>query len=297
MAAPEPAGAGPVSKVRVAWVTGASSGIGEALAGRLGRAGWAVILSGRRVAALEAVAAGIDGPTLVLPFEATDYEALPDVVERATAWRGQLDLLVNNAGVSQRSLALDTEFAVYRSLIETDFLAPLALTQLVVPHMVARRCGRIVAISSLAGRIGSPLRTGYCAAKHALLGYAEALRAELETAYDVGVTTVLPGSVRTPIAINALQADGSARGVSDANIDAGMDPARAAEIILDGIDRGVREVVVAQGGELTASEMRRQDPERLFAAMAKEGARLAAARAAAGEGFRPEPNLVAERAE
>lgn len=281
-----------MSEARVAWVTGASSGIGEALAARLGRAGWAVILSGRRVAALEAVAAVIDAPTLVLPFEATDYDALPAIVEHAHAWRGQLDLLVNNAGVSQRSLALDTAFAVYRSLMETDFLAPLALTQLVVPHMVARRSGRIVAVSSLAGRIGSPLRSGYCAAKHALLGYAEALRAEIELAYGVGVTTVLPGSVRTPIAINALQADGSARGVSDANIDAGMDPAQAAEIIVDGIDRGLREVVVAQGGELAASEMRRHDPERLFDGMAKEGARLAAARAASGEGFRPDPNPV-----
>ncbi len=301
MAAPEPEGSSPgarrVSDGRVAWVTGASSGIGAALAKRLGQAGWAVILSGRRVTALESVAGGIDAPTLVLPFEATEYDALPAVVERALAWRGRLDLLVNNAGISQRSLALDTGFAVYRSLIETDFLAPLALTQLVVPHMVARRAGRIVAISSLAGRIGSPLRSGYCAAKHALLGYSEALRAELELAYEIGVTTVLPGSVRTPIAINALQADGSARGVSDANIDAGMDPAQVAEIIVDGIDRGLREIVVAQGGELAASEMRRHDPERLFAAMAREGARLAAARATAGEGFRPDPNPVSQREE
>ena len=144
---------------RVAWITGASSGIGEALALALGRAGWSLILSGRRVGALQRVAAAVRGAapdtdTLVLPFEATAYDALPGVVADAIAWRGGIDLLVNNAGVSQRSMALDTGFEVYRSLMEVDFFAPLRLTQLVAPHMVERRSGRIVAISSLAGRIG-----------------------------------------------------------------------------------------------------------------------------------------------
>ena len=277
---------------RVAWITGASSGIGEALAHALGRAGWSLILSGRRVAALQAVADAAGAPALVLPFEATDYDALPRVVADAIAWRGGVDMLVNNAGISQRSLALDTGFEVYRALMEADFFAPLRLTQLVLPHMVARRSGRLVAISSLAGRTGSPLRTGYCAAKHALLGYYEALRAEVETAHGVSVTSVLPGSVRTAIATNALQGDGSVRGVSDTNIDAGMDPAEAARIIVDGIGRNQREIVVAQGAELHGFGLRASDPERLFDYMAQEGARLAAARAAAGEAFRPEPGKV-----
>ncbi len=277
---------------RTAWITGASSGIGQALAHELSRTGWALILSGRRVEALERVAAGCGGPSLVLPFEATEYEALPGVVERAVAWRGQIDMLVNNAGISQRSLALDTGFDVYRSLMETDLFAPLRLTQLVAPHMVERRSGRLVAISSLAGRIGSPLRTGYCAAKHALLGYFEALRAEFEVAYNISVTTVLPGSVRTAIATNALQGDGSVRGMSDANIDSGMDPAEVARIIVTGIAENRREIVVAQGGELFASGLRASEPERLMDLMAQEGARLAAARAAAGGAFRPEPAKV-----
>ncbi len=277
---------------RVAWITGASSGIGEALAHALGRAGWSLILSGRRVAALQAVADAAGAPALVLPFEATDYDALPRAVAEAITWRGGVDMLVNNAGISQRSLALDTGFEVYRALMEADFFAPLRLTQLVLPHMVARRSGRLVAISSLAGRTGSPLRTGYCAAKHALLGYYEALRAEVETAHGVSVTSVLPGSVRTAIAINALQGDGSVRGSSDTNIDAGMDPAEAARIIVDGIDRGQREIVVAQGAELHGYGLRASDPERLFDYMAQEGARLAAARAAAGGAFRPEPAKV-----
>jgi short-subunit dehydrogenase len=169
-----------MTQSKIAWVTGASSGIGEALAHVLSKDGWSVILSGRRTKALEAVAASLSTPSLVLPFEATDYEALPGVVERAKAWRGHIDLLVNNAGVSQRSLALDTAFETYKAIMEVDFFAPLRLTQLTAPLMVERGQGRIVAISSLAGRIGSPLRTGYCAAKHALLGYFEALRAEME---------------------------------------------------------------------------------------------------------------------
>ena len=213
-------------ETKVAWVTGASSGIGEALAHALSKDGWSVILSGRRTDALTALAAALPGASLVLPFEATDYEGLPAIVAKAQAWRGQIDMLVNNAGVSQRSLALDTGFDTYRSIMEIDFFAPLRLTQLIVPLMVDRRQGRIIAISSLAGRIGSPLRTGYCAAKHALLGYFEALRAEMEDAYGIAVTTVLPGSVRTAVAKNALQGDGSTRGVSDDNIDNGMQPRR-----------------------------------------------------------------------
>jgi short-subunit dehydrogenase len=277
---------------KVAWVTGASSGIGEALARALVAEGWSVILSGRREDALRAVAAAVGGETLILPFEATRYELLPGVVESATAWRGRIDLLVNNAGISQRSLGLDTRFEVYRRLMEVDFFAPLRLTQLVLPGMVERGSGAIVAISSLAGRIGSPLRTGYCAAKHALLGYFEALRAEVETAYGVKVLSVMPGSVRTAVAANALLGDGEVRGVSDANIDNGMDPAEVARLILEALKAGRRELIVAEGAELNAAQLRLADPERLWDGLAREGARLAAARDRHGAGFRPDPARV-----
>lgn len=280
-------------KARTAWVTGASSGIGEALARALSADGWSVILSGRREEALRAVAAGVGGDTLVLPFEATAYDALPRVVQTAGEWRGDVDLLVNNAGISQRSLGVDTEFEVYRRLMEVDFFAPLRLTQLVLPGMVERQSGAIVAISSLAGRIGSPLRTGYCAAKHALLGYFEALRAEVETAYGVKVLSVLPGSVRTAVAANALLGDGETRGVSDDNIDNGMDPAEVARLILQALDQGRRELIVAEGAELQAATLRLSDPERLWDGLAREGARLAGARAAGGANFRPDPARVA----
>ncbi len=273
---------------KTVWVTGASSGIGEALAKGLAARGAYVLLSGRRAEALARVQGEIGDRARALAFEATDYEALPGIVDEALAWRGGVDLLINNAGVSQRSLALDTDFAVYRKLMEIDFFAPLRLTQLVLPHMVARRGGRIAIVSSLAGKVGGPLRTGYSAAKFACVGYFEALRSEVETAYSVGVTVILPGSVRTQVAVNALDGAGAKRGRSDSNIDEGMPVAKAAELIIEGLVADAREIVVAEGRELMALDLRARDPEALFALTADLGAKLAAQRAAA-PGAPPEP--------
>jgi dehydrogenase/reductase SDR family protein 7B len=224
----------------------------------------------------------------VLPFEATDYDALPRVVDSAIAWRGGVDVLINNAGVSQRSLAIDTEFDVYRKLMEIDFLAPLRLTQLVLPHMIAKRSGHIAIVSSVAGKVGVPLRTGYCAAKHACVGYFEALRSEVEAAYGVRVSVILPGSIKTNIAINALDARGAKRGRSDVNIDNGIAPEKAAGVILDGLEAGSREIVVAEGRELSALQLRASNPEMVFGFTAAEGARLAAEREQNGGSVSPE---------
>ena len=195
-------------------------------------------MSGRRSDALARVAAAAPERALVLPFEATAFDTLPRVVERAWGWRGGVDLLVNNAGISQRSLALDTGLEVYRQLMEVDFLGPVALTQQVLPRMVARRSGHIAVVSSVAGKVGAPLRTGYCAAKHAVVGYFDALRTEVEKAYGIRVSVILPGPVRTAIAANALTADGSRRGHSDEFIENGMDVDAAARIMLDGLAAG-----------------------------------------------------------
>lgn len=271
---------------KTVWITGASSGIGAALAEAFAAEGAALVLSGRRQDALDALAARLGVDSLVLPFEATHWAALPGIVETARAWRGGVDLLVNNAGISQRSLALDTVPAVYDWLIDTDLRAPIRLTQALLPHMVERRTGTIVMMSSVAGRLGPVLRTGYAAAKHGLIGYADALRAEVEKAYGLKVVNVLPGSVRTGVARNALQADGSARGESDANIDAGMAPAECARQILQGLAEGKREIIVAEGREAFAAALRWQDPDQLFDLLAAEGAKLAEAREA---GVRPDP--------
>lgn len=278
---------------KTVWITGASSGIGKALAEAFAAEGAALILSGRRRETLEAVAAGLGGEALVLPFETTDWTALPGAVESAWGWRGGVDILVNNAGISQRSLAIDTEPLVYETIIAVDLLAPIRLTQLVLPLMAARGGGHIVAISSVAGRLGPVLRTAYAAAKHGLIGYCDSLRAEVESAYGIRVTTILPGSVRTEVAANALTADGSRRGISDANIDAGMDPAECARRIVDAVAAGTRELIVAEGAEAFAAALRVQDPERLFDMLSAEGARLAAKREeGGGEKWRPDPGLV-----
>ena len=271
------------------WITGASSGIGRALAEAFAAEGATLILSGRRREALAELAGVLNADSLVLPFEATDRRALPGAVDAAWQWRGGVDMLVNNAGISQRSLAIDTAPEVYERIVDTDLLAPIALTQRILPLMAARGSGHIVAISSVAGRLGPVLRTAYAAAKHGLIGYCDALRAEVEAAYGIRVTTVLPGSVRTAVAANALQGDGSARGRSDANIEAGMDPAECARRILAGLAEGRREVIVADGAEAFAAALRWQDPERLFDMLAAEGKRLAEARA---EGKGPDPALV-----
>ena len=244
------------------WITGASSGIGAGLARALAARGARVILSGRNVAALEAVA-GECADALVLPFEVTDFDAIPALAERAWRWQGRLDGLVNNAGVSQRSLAVETAFPVYQQVIAVDLLAPIALTQAVLPRMVEAGGGRLVAISSVAGFVGSPLRSAYSAAKHGLVGYHDSVRAE-NAHLGIHVHVFAPGSVRTDVSRNALVADGSRRGVSDAAIDKGMPPAEAAQAMLRAIEEDVPELILATGFELDIVGLRRRDPEALF---------------------------------
>lgn len=244
------------------WITGASSGIGEALAIALAERGAKLILSGRNVQALESVANQC-GDTKLLPFEAADFDAIPGLTAEAWGWQGRVHGLVNNAGISQRSLAIDTDFSVYRRMIDVDLLAPIALSQANLPRMVQAGGGHIVAISSVAGIVGSPLRSAYSAAKHGLIGYHDSLRAENEH-LGVQVHVIAPGSIKTNVSRNALLADGSKRGVSDAAIEDGMPAGEAAEAMLAAVEAGTRELILATGMEQAISQMRRQDPDRLF---------------------------------
>lgn len=244
---------------QTAWITGASSGIGAALARALAKQGAALILSGRNEAALAEVAADC-GTFLILPFETTDTAAIGPAVERAWDWAaagsGGVDLLVNNAGISQRSLAQETDYAVYERVIAVDLLAPIALTQALLPRMVARGSGRIAMISSIAGKVGVPMRTAYCAAKFGIAGYADALRAEVGH-LGLQVHNIYPGSVATDVSRNALTADGSKRGVSDKVIDNGIAPDAAVAQMIDAMLAGTREIIVAEGAELAMGEARR----------------------------------------
>ena len=163
---------------QVAWITGASSGIGAALARQWSARGGSVVLSGRDMARLEAVADGLPGEALVVPFDVRDDAALADATASALEWKGGIDLAVANAGISQRSAALETAMAVYREIIEVDLIAQIAFAQGLIGPMSARGRGALAFISSIAGKVGVPMRTAFCAAKFGVSGYADALRAE-----------------------------------------------------------------------------------------------------------------------
>ncbi len=258
------------------WITGASSGIGAALARELGARGARVILSGRDEERLAGVAGDITTETLLLPFDVRDDAAMLAATEKAVKWSaknsGGIDGFVANAGVSQRSRATKTDMQVYRDIIDIDLTAQIAATQALLPHMAPRKSGRLLFISSIAGKVGVPMRTAYCAAKFGLAGYADALRGELSQD-GIGVHVIYPGSVATDVSRNALKGDGARREKSDSVIDNGIPADEAARTMLDAVAAGQREIVVARGMEEAMGEMRRT-PDQLFdqvAAMVADG--------------------------
>lgn len=246
---------------KVVWVTGASSGIGASLARDVAARGAHVVLSGRNEERLAKVAADCN-ETLILPFDVRDDAALTDAIAKALAWKGGVDLAFANAGVSQRSRALKTGMQVYRDIIDIDLTAQIAFSQGLIGPMVERGSGALAFISSIAGKVGVPMRTAYCAVKFGLAGYADALRGEMSQS-GVNIHVIYPGSVATDVARNALVGDGSARGRSDDVIDNGIPAVEAAKSMLDGIAKGEREIIVAAGMEEQMGEMRRT-PDALF---------------------------------
>jgi dehydrogenase/reductase SDR family protein 7B len=236
-----------VLRDKVVWITGASSGIGEALALALAERGARLVLSARRADRLEDVRRRCGaGRARVLPLDIADASSFPEAVSRAQALFGRIDVLVNNAGVSQRSLFLETSPETIRRLAETDFLGPVLLTRAVLPAMATQGAGHVVLVSSLTGKVGVPLRTIYSAAKHALHGFAEALRAEVWR-HGIGVTVVAPGFVRTDISASALEGNGGAHGVVDPGVAAGIGADACARAIVRGLERERLEVLVGLG--------------------------------------------------
>lgn len=251
------------------WITGASAGIGEALAVRFAQDSARLVLSARRKDELERVAglcraAGLSAnEVLVLPLDVTDWDSLPGAVQTVLDTFGTIDLLVNNAGVSQRSLCKDTDMAVYQKLMDVDVMGQIALTKAVLPHMLEHGSGHLAVTASVAGKVGVSLRTGYCAAKHAVMGFFDALRAEVE-GQGVSVSTIVPGFIRTDISRNALAGDGSAFGEVDDNIAGGMDVTECADVIFKGLTAKKREIPVGKGKEMAALWIKRVSPEALF---------------------------------
>lgn len=231
---------------RVIWITGASGGIGEQLALQASQAGAWVVLSARRQAELEQVRQRCAQPErcAVVPLDLAEFEA-DAALEQAEACFGPIDVLVNNAGISQRSLVADTDMAVYRRIMELDFFAVVALSKAVLPGMATRGRGHVVTVSSVVGYISSPLRSGYSAAKHALHGFFDAASPEY---WDAGVrfTLACPGFVATQVSANALTGDGSANGKVEASTAEGMDPAECARRIWRAVAAERYEIVMGR---------------------------------------------------
>ncbi len=197
---------------KVIWLTGASSGIGEALAYALAQEGCKLILSARRMEELERVkgncAASAQSDIRILPLDLSEAETLQLSTEAAIQIFGQVDILINNGGISQRSLIRETTLAVDRRIMEVNYFGAIALTKYLLPHFIQRKQGHFVNVSSLTGKFGTPYRSGYAASKHALHGFFDALRAE-HYADNIRVTMICPGFIHTPITLSALTGDGS----------------------------------------------------------------------------------------
>jgi len=257
---------------RIVWITGASSGIGEALAYAFHRAGARLILSARREDELQRVQAACGGEpnARVLPLDVSRGDELAGKARAALSLFGGIDILVLNAGISQRSLARNTDESVYRRLMEVNFFGPEVLTRAVLPAMLEKKSGHIVVISSIAGKFGVPLRTGYSATKFALHGFYEALRAE-EGRHGICVTLVCPGYVHTGISVAALKGDGSKHAKMDPELAQGMPAEECARQILLGVARKKQEIVVGATREKTLVLLKRFFPAMLARMIGRSG--------------------------
>lgn len=231
---------------KVVWVTGASSGIGEALAYALAREGAFPVLSARNVEKLSEVRDNCLKSTSkcwIFPIDQIKTNDLGKTVCEVLKETGRIDALINNAGISQRSWAKDTPVKIDRKIMEINFFSTITLSKLVLKHMLENRAGHLVVISSITGKFGFPQRTAYCASKHALQGYFESLRTELVDE-NIKVTIVSPGRINTSISENALTANGQPYNQMDAGQANGMSAEKCAERIVMAIKHEKKDILV-----------------------------------------------------
>ena len=249
-----------VFKDKVVWITGASSGIGEHLTYALADEGARLILSSRNKKELQRVKNNCqnDSNILILPLDITDFEAMQPAVDKAVDTFGRIDLLINNAGLSQRSLIKETLLAVDQRIMAVNYMGTVAMTKAVLPVMLAQGHGHVAVVSSVMGIIGVPWRSAYAASKHALHGYFDSMRSEVFRD-NIKVTILCPGYVRTNVTINALRGDGSPNNQMAKETSKGMDPASCARKMLRAIERGREEVYIG-GQETIAIYVKRLAP-------------------------------------
>ena len=234
---------------KVVWITGASSGMGEATAYRFAQEGARLIVTALEADLLETVVLRckeLGSPDAKsLPFDLSDTARLNELADKAWNAFGYIDILYNNAGISQRGTTIETDMSVIRKVMDIDYYAPVVITKNILPRMVERGGGQLVVTTSIAGRFGFPLRCAYSSAKHALYGFFETVQAET---YDqnIRVTIVCPGRVKTNISKYALEKDGRQHGKMDAGQAGGVTPQQAANKIVKAVYKKKREVMVGR---------------------------------------------------
>ncbi|REE02073.1 SDR family oxidoreductase [Marinoscillum furvescens] len=256
----------------VVMITGASSGIGEALAYELAAKGARLILSARRKEELERVKGNCANQEniRILSLDLSDSFAIGQKAKEAESLFGQVDILINCGGISQRDKVINTQLEVDRKIMEVNYFGTIALTKALLPGMVNRKFGHQVVITSATGIISTPLRSSYAASKHALHGFYDALRAEH---HDDGlrVSIILPGYVRTQISLNALMGDGSQQNKMDDAQDQGLSPEACAKKIIQAIEKNKEEVYIGGVKEVAGIYLKRFLP-RLFSKVIRKAA-------------------------
>jgi short-subunit dehydrogenase len=233
-------------KNKVVWVTGASSGIGEALVYLLNEEGAKLIISSRRAEALYQVKQICKKNPLsvhVLPLDLEQTDSLFAKAEEAWRIYGEIDVLINAGGISQRSEVFETDPAVEQEIMNINFWGTVNLSKALLPKMIAKGTGHLVIMSSVVGKFGTKFRSTYSASKHALHGYFDSLRCEV---FDKGinVSIICPGFIKTNVTINSVTANGEKYGIMDANQENGMPVMNCAQQILDAISNKKEEVLI-----------------------------------------------------
>jgi dehydrogenase/reductase SDR family member 7B len=229
---------------KVIWITGASSGIGEALAVQLSACNTRLILSSNQDEELARVKSSLKlkpENVYILPLDLNEPASLEGKAKEALKAFGHIDILINNGGISQRSMVMETSIETVRKIMEINFFSGVILTKCVIPSMLTRSSGHIVAVSSITGKFGFPLRSAYSASKHAIYGFYESLGAEY---YEQGIrcTIICPGRVRTNISVEALGPDGKPQNVMDRGQEKGVNPESCAKDIINGIRKNKKDV-------------------------------------------------------
>jgi len=251
-------------KNQVVWITGASSGIGKSLAIELSNLDAKLILSSRNKTDLELVKSECKNTknVEVISLDLENYTDFASDVKKAIACFGKIDILVNNGGISQRSLAENTIISVDERILRINYLGTVALTKAVLPHFIENKSGQFVVTTSIVGKIGTPLRSTYAASKHALHGFFDSLRAEIFK-YNIAVTLVCPGFVNTNVSKNALTGDGNPQQKMDKATKNGISSDRFAKLMAKAIYKKKQEVYIAGFKEKLAVFVKRFYPKLL----------------------------------